>query len=105
MKKLRFIIIGLVTIAVGAATMSAAPSTASTAVEQGNTHVGIVNFRQCVEQSKIGQKEQELFDSMRKQLEATVQEKEKKLSELTTKFSDPNYVDSLSHDAEAAAKK
>lgn len=110
MKKLHFIVIGLLTVvlsttAVNAATSSVSPAAATPQAAASQQKIGIVNFRQCVEQSKVGQQEQESFDNMRKQLEATVQEKEKKLTELTNKFSDPNYVDSLSPEAEEEAKK
>lgn len=67
--------------------------------------VGVVNFRKCVEDSKAGKAERDAFDAMRKQMEATLDEKDKKLGELTSKLNDPDYKDSLSPEAEEAAQK
>jgi outer membrane protein len=63
--------------------------------------VGIVNFKICVEQSKLGKKEQTQFESMKKQMEQVMGEKEKELNALGAKINDPDYRDSLSKDAEA----
>jgi len=66
--------------------------------------VGIVNFKKCVEESMLGKQERDNFDALRKQMESTLEEKEKQLSDLTKKFNDPDYLDSLSPDAEEQAK-
>lgn len=68
------------------------------------TNVGIVDFKACVEGSKIGAKEQQNFETMKKQMEEVLAEKEKTLNELTGKFNDADYLDSLSAEAEAEMK-
>ena len=66
--------------------------------------IGVVNFKSCVEKSKLGKKEQANFDSLRKQMESVLEEKEKALNEIGNKFNDPDYLDSLSPEAEAELK-
>lgn len=67
--------------------------------------IALVNFKTCVEKSKMGQKEQVAFDSMKKQMETILEEKEKSLTEVASKFNDIDYLDSLSPDAEAELKR
>lgn len=67
--------------------------------------IAVVNFKTCVEKSKIGQKEQAAFDAMKKQMETIMEEKEKALTDVATKFNDIDYLDSLSPDAEAELKR
>lgn len=69
-----------------------------------DTKVGLVSFKTCVEKSKTGKKEQENFDAMKKQMETVLEQKDKSLNEIATKFEDPDYMDSLSPDAEADLK-
>jgi outer membrane protein len=57
--------------------------------------IGTVNFRTCVETSKYGAQEQ---------MESVLEEKEKALTELSNKFNDPDYLDSLTNEAEAELK-
>ncbi len=66
--------------------------------------IGVVNFKTCVEQSKIGQQEQANFEAMKKQIEKVLEEKEKALTEIAQKFNDPDYLDSLAPEAEAELK-
>src|SRR5262249_11828414 len=66
--------------------------------------IGIVNFRTCIETSKIGKQQQENFDSLKKQMETVLSEKDKSLTELSNKLSDPDYIDTLSPEAEAELK-
>lgn len=67
--------------------------------------IALVNFKTCVEKSKIGQKEQASFDAMKKQMETILEEKEKSLADVAGKFNDIDYLDSLSPDAEAELKR
>jgi len=67
--------------------------------------IAVVNFKTVVEKSKIGQKEQAAFDAMKKQMETVLEEKEKALTEMASKFSDLDYLDSLSPDTEAELKR
>lgn len=81
---------------------------ADTALEFEQTkplRIALVNFKTCVEKSKMGQKEQAGFDAMKKQMETILEEKEKALTDVATKFNDIDYLDSLSPDAEAELKR
>ncbi len=66
--------------------------------------IGTVNFRACVESSKYGTREQKNFDELKNQMESVLEEKEKTLTEISNKFNDPDYLDSLSEEAEAELK-
>lgn len=83
------------------ATLSAATFFSSLAAE---IHIGIADFRECVQESKIGQHEQKQFEEMRGKLEDMLEEKEKRLAEISDKFQDPDYVDSLTPSAEQEVK-
>lgn len=67
--------------------------------------VGIVNFKNCVEQSKAGKLEQANFESLKKQMENVLAEKEKSLNDMSNKFNDGDYLDSLSPEAETELKR
>lgn len=67
--------------------------------------IRVVNFKTCVEQSKLGKQEQASFDALKKQMESVLGEKEKTLNEIATKFEDPDYLDSLSAEAETEMKR
>lgn len=66
--------------------------------------IGVVNFKVAVEESKAGKLEQANFENLKKQMEAVLEEKEKSLTELAAKFNDPDYLDSLSSEAENELK-
>lgn len=66
--------------------------------------IGVVNFASCVKESKVGKKEQENMETMQKQMSSLVESTEKQLSEMSTKFDDPEYLDSLSPKAEEEMK-
>lgn len=85
--------------ALGAADTKALPAASGSQVK-----IGIVNFKRAVEESKIGKKEQTNFDNLKKQMESVLEEKEKALNEITAKFNDPDYLDSLSAEAENELK-
>jgi outer membrane protein len=97
------------TICVALACMVAANFTAleagSTTNPTNNVRVGIINFREAVEESKFGKKEQEQFEVMRKQMEGMLEDKEKKLADLAGKLNDADYVDSLSTETETQLKQ
>ncbi len=67
--------------------------------------IAVVNFKKCVEQSKIGKQEQTTFEALKKQMESVLGEKEKSLNEMATKFNDADYLDSLSPEAETDLKR
>lgn len=66
--------------------------------------VGVINFKQAVERSKLGKQEQSSFEALKKQAEQVLQDKEKQLSDIAAKLDDPDYLDSLSPEAEAELK-
>lgn len=78
-------------------------ATASLSADEGSV-LGIVNFTTCVTDSKYGQKEQENFEGIRKQLSSMIEDTEKELKEIADKFSDTEYLDSLSPKAEEELK-
>ncbi|EKE07803.1 MAG: hypothetical protein ACD_17C00511G0002 [uncultured bacterium] len=66
--------------------------------------IGVVNFATCITESKAGKKEQENMESMRQQMTVLVEDTEKELREISAKFEDPEYLDSLSPKAEEELK-
>lgn len=91
----------------GAALLLAIPAAygQQAAASNKTVRVGIVNFKQCVENSKMGKHEQGNFENLKKQMESVLAEKEKSLNEMATKFNDPEYLDSLSPEAETDLKR
>jgi len=77
--------------------------TSASTPQNGNIKVGIVNFKSCLEGSKLGKQEQARFEQIKKQLETTIEAKEKELNEMAPKFSE-EYLDTLSPEAEAELK-
>ena len=69
-----------------------------------NPVIGVVNFASCLTESKVGRKEQENMESIRKQMSSLIEDTEKELKELTAKFDDTEYLDSLSPKAEEELK-
>lgn len=67
--------------------------------------IAIVDFKVCVENSKIGKQEQANFDALKKQMETVLEEKEKTLNDMASKFNDIDYLDSLSPEAETELKR
>ncbi|MCB1106631.1 MAG: OmpH family outer membrane protein [Chlamydiia bacterium] len=65
---------------------------------------GIVNFPNCVTESKYGKQEQESFEKLRSQMTTLMTDIEKQLNDIATKFNDPDFVDSLSPEAEQEMK-
>ncbi len=66
--------------------------------------IGFVNFRKAVEESKIGKQQQQAFEGMQNQMEASLLDLQKGLNEITTKLSDEDYLDGLSPEAENELK-
>lgn len=67
--------------------------------------MGTINFKLCVEESKMGKQEQASFEAMKKQMENVVEEKEKVLNDLATKLNDPDQLDLMSPEAETELKR
>lgn len=66
--------------------------------------IGIVNFASCMTESKLGKQEQASFESLKKQMSSLLEDSEKQINEITSKFNDPDYMDGLSPDAEEEMK-
>lgn len=81
--------------------LSTAPLAAATSTQPS---VGIVNFSQCLSDSKLGKQEQASFEALKKQMTTLLEDTEKQLGELTAKFNDPEYMDGLSPEAEDELK-
>lgn len=91
-----FAVVSAAAILVGAPTVGQAAESAK---------VGVVNSRKCIEDSKLGKQELENFEGMKKQMESTFSDKEKKLNELANKLNDADYLDSISPEAETELKR
>lgn len=85
--------------------LHAEKNTATDKLLKDKLSIGLANFKTCVEQSKMGKQEQTTFESMKKQMESILEEKEKALNEMATKFNDPDYLDSLAPEAETELKR
>ena len=97
MKKLLFTLIACSTISL---------LSAATAPAQGKSlRIGVVNFKQCVENSKLGKHEQANFENLKKQMESVLGEKEKTMNDMANKMNDPDYLDSISPEAETELKR
>ena len=68
------------------------------------TLIGVVNFATCVTESKLGKKEQENAETIRKQMASMIEETEKEIQEISAKFEDTEHLDSLSPKAEEELK-
>nr|NGX64062.1 hypothetical protein [Candidatus Anoxychlamydiales bacterium] len=66
--------------------------------------IGVVNFMDCITQSKYGKNEQEQLENIKNQWSALIEETEKELTELNAKFEDNDYLDGLSPEAEEELK-
>lgn len=67
--------------------------------------MAVVNFKSCVENSKLGKQEQASFEAMKNQMETVVMEKEKVLEELAGKLNNPDELDLMSPEAEVELKR
>ena len=83
---------------------AAAALIAVSAAAAENPLIGVVNFATCIAESKAGKKEQETMENMRKQMSSLIEDTEKELREISTKFEDTEYLDSLSPKAEEELK-
>lgn len=66
--------------------------------------IGVVNFSNCVTDSKLGKQEQASFEALKNQMSGLLEDTEKQLNEISAKFNDPEYLDGLSPDAEEELK-
>ncbi|MFI5334146.1 MAG: OmpH family outer membrane protein, partial [Chlamydiales bacterium] len=66
--------------------------------------VGVVNFGNCVTDSKLGKQEQASFEALKKQLSSLLEDTEKQLNEISTKLNDQEFMDGLSPEGEEELK-
>ena len=69
-----------------------------------NAMIGVVNFSSCIVESKVGKKEQENMENIRKQMSTLMEDTEKEIREISAKFEDTEFLDSLSPKAEEEMK-
>lgn len=77
------------------------------AQEEGHAaepNIGVVNFRKCAENSKIGKREQASFEEMKTRMEGFLQEKEQTLNDVAQKLNDADYLDGISKEQENELK-
>lgn len=74
------------------------------AATEAKPAVGVVNFANCMTDSKLGQQEQKSFESLKAQMTSLMEDTEKQLNELAAKFNDSEYMDGLSPEAEDEMK-
>lgn len=85
--------------------MTSAAQLNAKSIPQGSAlKIGVVNFKRIVESSKYGKEEQAHFETLKKQMESVLEEKDKTLNEIAAKLDDPDYTDSLSPEAENELK-
>lgn len=77
----------------------------SLVADTANPKFAVVDVKICVEQSKLGKQEQANFEALKKQMETIILQKDKEVTELTGKLNDPDYLDSISADAETELKR
>lgn len=66
--------------------------------------IGLVNFSTCITESKYGKEEQASFEQVKTQMTTLISDLEKQLQEIASKFNDPEFLDSLSPEAEQELK-
>lgn len=77
---------------------------ATTSYAAENSAIGVVNFSSCIVESKAGKKEQENMENIRKQMSTLIEDTEKEVREISAKFEDTEFLDSLSPKAEEEMK-
>lgn len=66
--------------------------------------IGVVNFKTCIEKSKLGKAEQAAFEALKEQMVTVLEKTEKELDDLASKLGDEDHLDSLSQDAQNELK-
>ncbi|MBS0621734.1 MAG: OmpH family outer membrane protein [Verrucomicrobia bacterium] len=72
----------------------------TTALSAANSSIGIVDFRRCINESERGKAEQAQLETLKTQLSSKLEETESQLRDIASKGRDPDYLDSLSPEAE-----
>lgn len=89
MKKMIFIVVGVLSFGL---------------MEAQDTKVGFVNFKNCMEDSKQGKQERGSFETMRTQMQGSLEKTESELRDIASKLENQDYMDGLSPTAEEELK-
>lgn len=84
--------------------LHAASSNKSDIKQEVKNEIGIVNFTSCITESKVGKKEQESLETIKNQMTALIKDIENQLNDISSKFSDPDYLDGLTPEGENEQK-
>lgn len=74
-------------------------------VKAADCKFGIVDMKNCVDKSKLGKREKNSFEALKKQMSENLEKTDKELADLAKKLEDPEFVDSLSPTAEEELKQ
>jgi len=66
---------------------------------ENNVRVGLVNFKNVIEKSKIGKQEQEMYENMKKQIESILTEKQEEFTKISKKLEDEDFRESQKPEA------
>lgn len=66
--------------------------------------IGVVNFTNCIMESKYGKNEQGQLESIKQQWSSVIEQTEKDLKDVAGKLNDQNYMEGLSTDAASKLK-
>lgn len=72
--------------------------------EEKDSKIGIVNFTQCVTESRLGKAEQESLENVKNQMSNLIKDIEQQLTDISAKFNDADYLDGLSPEGEQELK-
>lgn len=67
--------------------------------DNGNIKIGLVNFKEAIEKSKLGKQEQEMYENMKKQIETILSEKEEEFQKIQKKLQDEDFRDTQKPEA------
>jgi outer membrane protein len=84
--------------------LHAASQAKSDIKQEVKSEIGIVNFTNCITESKVGKKEQESLESIKNQMTTLIKDIENQLNDISAKFSDPDYLDGLTPEGENEQK-
>lgn len=92
-------------LAIALALVGAACTAQASAHETKAITIRYVDFKKCIELSKLGVEEKTQFEVMKKKMESTLEEKQRELNSIANKLNDADFLDSLSPDAETDLKR
>lgn len=78
---------------------------ASAVAAADEMRVGVVDFKTCLESSYLGQQETNKLEAMRNEMVSTLESKEKLLTDVMNKLRKPEYLDTISPQAEEELQK